>query len=155
MKSKPIESWSAYKRHIRGLVTAYGRQGVIVDPSSLRFLDSPFRVGGAIYTVEPGFGFRDGARLLVSEEVVIQDGEVIRPRYKYMYERAGGYTFRYEREPTDDPVWKPEFHLHVILDVPHFNACAISLEQVLGLIGANFYSRRARDVIGMKVELSV
>lgn len=155
MKSEPIESWSAYKRHVRGLVTAYGRQGVIVDPSSLRFLDSPFQEGGAVYTVEPGFGFRDGACLLVSEEVVIQDGEVIRPRYKYMYERAGGYAFRYEREPTDDPVWKPEFHLHVILDVPHFNACAISLEQVLGLIGANFYSRRAGDVIGMKVELSV
>jgi len=71
MKSELIESWSAYKRHVRGLVTAYGRQGVIVDPSSLRFLDSPFQEGGAVYTIEPGFEFKDRARLLVSEEVVI------------------------------------------------------------------------------------
>jgi len=93
MESEPIENWSSYKRHIRALVTAYGRQGVIVNPSSLRFLDSPFQEGGAIYTVEPGFEFRDEARLLVSEEVVIQDGEVIRPRYKYMLRESRRVCF--------------------------------------------------------------
>jgi len=70
----------------------------------------------------------------------IEEHEIDRLEYSYHYERPGGYFFRYEREETTDHIRKPEHHMHVILDLPHFVAPPVTLETILKMIAVNFYS---------------
>jgi len=69
---------------------------------------------------------------------------------------VGGYYFRYEKEPTEDIIWKPPEHLHVLFKVPHFNAPVVTLEQVFRLIEVNFYQEEKRkDIVGIKLEITI
>jgi len=47
--------------------------------------------------------------------------------------------------------------MHVILDLPHFNAPPVNLETILQLIAANFYSLDiySRQIIGHEIHLTV
>jgi len=105
----------------------------------------------------PGLKFRDGATLDILEEALIVKGEPNLLRYTYHYERAGGYFFRYEREETTDPIRKPEHHMHVILDLPHFIAPPVNLEIIIKMIAANFYSPGVypKQIIGQEIHLTV
>jgi hypothetical protein len=78
-------------------------------------------------------------------------------RYSYHYERPNGYFFRYEREDTIDPLRKPEYHMHVILDLPHFVAPRVNLEIILKMIAVNFYSQDiySRQIVGHAINLTV
>ena len=68
-----------------------------------------------------------------------------------------GYFFRYEREETTDPVRKPAYHMHVILDLPHFVAPPVNLEIILKMIAINFYSLDiySKQIVGQEVRLTV
>jgi hypothetical protein len=83
--------------------------------------------------------------------------EIQRLYYSYHYERPNGYFFRYEREESTDLVRKPEYHMHVILDLPHFNAPPVNLETILQLIVVNFYSPGiySRQIVGQEIHLTV
>ena len=50
-----------------------------------------------------------------------------------------------------------EYHMHVVLNLPHFNAPPVDLEIVLKLIVANFYSPDvySRQIIGQEIHLTV
>ena len=51
---------------------------------------------------------------------------------------------------------KPPEHLHVILNVPHFSAPFITLENVLRIIEVNFYQEVKREeLVGKRIELIV
>jgi hypothetical protein len=93
----------------------------------------------------------------MQEEVRVVNGEVKLLRYSYHYERPNGYFFRYEHEDTTDPIRKPEYHIHVILDLPHFNAPPVNLEIILRLIVVNFYSPDVyfRQIVGQEIHLAV
>lgn len=153
-------TYADYKRHIRNLVTEYGRQGLLVGSTPVHFLPAQGihpNEGGAIRATEPSLKFKDGAILRLQEEVLVVNGEVKLLRYSYHYERPNGYFFRYEREETSDLIRKPEYHLHVVLNLPHFNASPVDLEIILKLIVANFYSPEvySRKIIGQVIDLTV
>jgi len=97
------------------------------------------------------------AAAIYLEEVRIINSEPKLLRYSYHYERPNGYFFRYEREDTIDPIRKPEYHMHVVLNLPHFNAPPVDLEIVLKLLVANFYSPDvySRQIIGQEIHLTV
>jgi hypothetical protein len=118
-------TYSGYKKHIRAILAEHGRQGIISGAIPMQFLPTegiPPNEGGVIRAKNPDLIFRDGARLKVYEEVRVINNEVHRLNYSYHYERPNGYFFRYEREETTDLIRKPEYHMHVILNLPHFNA---------------------------------
>lgn len=153
-------TWSDYKSHVRALLTQLGRQKIIVGDPCLSFKDSPFlpkNTGGSVF-LKPGLRFSDGAWLRVLEEIRIENDLVLRDSYCYHYERSEGYFFRYEREPTDDLTWKPEYHMHVCLDLPHFDAPDMTLERVIELIVINFYTppvAKRGKLIGRRLALTV
>jgi len=153
-------TYSRYKKDIRSLLAEYGRQGMLVGSISVKFLKAKGilkKEGGIIRARDPDLVFKDGASLKVYEEVKVENGKILRLKYSYHYERPGGYFFRYEREPSDDPLRKPEFHMHAVLDLPHFPAPAVSLETILALIAANFYSQQtySRQIIGTTLQITV
>jgi len=153
-------TYADYKKFIRALVTEYGRKGILNGTTPVKFLPaegiSP-NDGGVIRAKNPDLIFRDGARLKVYEEVRVVNNEIQCLYYSYHYERPNGYFFRYEREETIDPIRKPAYHMHVILDLPHFNAPPVNLETILQLIAANFYSLDiySRQIIGHEIHLTV
>lgn len=152
--------YAEYKSHIRALITEYGRQGILKSTKPIRFVTAkgiPPHEGGVIVAIDPRLNFRDGATLSVLEEVRIINSEPQLLRYSYHYERPNGYFFRYEREDTIDPIRKPEYHMHVILNLPHFNAPPVDLEIILKIIVANFYSPDvySRQIIGQEIHLTV
>jgi len=155
-----FDSYSKYRSYLRSLIADFGRRGILPVFQPLQFADFPGippEIGGVIKSPKEGLGFRDGAILRLYERVKIQNGEVILEKYSYHYERPGGYFFRYEREQTHDPIRKPEYHLHVILDLPHFVGPSVNLEIILNVIAANFYSENAyhRQIIGQEIRLTV
>jgi hypothetical protein len=155
-----VSNYADYKRHIRSLIVEYGRQGILVGKSPVMFLTAkgiPFDEGGVIQATDPPFKFKDGASLRVLEVVHVKKTAVDLIRYTYHYERPNGYFFRYEREESDDLIRKPEYHLHVILNLPHFNAPPVNLEIILRLIAANFYSPDlyTRQIIGQEIHVTV
>ena len=95
--------------------------------------------------------------LRVQEEARLVNGKIVLVRYSYHYERPGGYFFRYEREDTIDSVRKPEYHMHVILDLPHFVAPPVTLEIIFEMIAVNFYSPHvfSRQIIGQEIHSTV
>ena len=95
--------------------------------------------------------------LKLYEKVQCIDKEIQRQSYSYHYERPNGYFFRYEREKTEDTIRKPEYHLHVVLDLPHFNAPPVDIEIALKLIAANFYSQNiySKQIIGKEINLVI
>jgi len=117
----------------------------------------PQEQGGIIRARDPDLIFRDGAGLAIYEKTVVVDDKIDRLLYSYHYERPGGYFFRYEREETTDPIRKPEYHMHAVLNLPHFNAPPVNLEIMLQFIVANFYSQDlySRQVVGQEIHLSV
>jgi hypothetical protein len=152
--------YAEYKKQIRALVVDYGRQGILTGPVPLLFLPSqgiPAEEGGVVRAKDPSLKFKDGAILLVQEEVRVVNRKIELLRYSYHYERPNGYFFRYEREGTTDPIRKPEYHMHVILDLPHFAAPPVNLEIVLKMIAANFYSQDiySRQIVGHAINLTV
>lgn len=153
-------TYSDYKKHIRAIFAEYGRQGIISGAIPVQFLPaeniSP-NEGGVIRAKNPDLIFRDGAKLKLYEEFCVVNNEIQRLYYSYHYERANGYFFRYEREETADPIRKPEYHLHVVLNLPHFNAPPVDLEIVLKLIVANFYSPDvySKQIIAQEIHLIV
>lgn len=152
-----IRNWSDYKRYIRNVIIDYGFRNIIVGEIPLSIVshpEIPKNIGGVILTRAPGLRFKDGAHLTFRELVKVENETIISEVYTYHYERPGGYFFRYEKEPTENPLRKPEFHLHVILDVPHFNAPCVNLEKVLQLVEVNFYSNHDK-LLGTHIELTV
>jgi len=153
-------TYADYKSHIRSLVAEYGRQGLLVGSTPVHFLPAQGihpNEGGAIRATEPSLRFKDGAILRLQEEVRLVNGEVKLLRYSYHYERPNGYFFRYEHENTIDTIRKPAYHMHVVLDLPHFNAPPVDLEIILKLLVANFYSPDvySRQIIGQEIHLTV
>jgi len=118
-------TYADYKNHIRSLAAEYGRQGHIVGSTPVHFLPAQgihSNEGGAIRATDPSLRFKDGAILRLQEEVRLVNGEIKLLRYSYHYERPNGYFFRYEHEDTTDLIRKPAYHMHVVFDLPHFNA---------------------------------
>jgi hypothetical protein len=153
-------TWAEYKRHIRAIVTDYGRQGILVGAMPIKFAPDegiPTKEGGRVLARDPDLVFRDGSRLKLYEKIQVIKNEIHRLKYSYHYARPNGYFFRYEREETTDFVRKPEYHMHVILNLPHFNAPPVDLEIILQLIVANFYSPDvySRQIIGQEIHLTV
>ncbi len=155
-----VNTYAEYKRHIRAILAEYGRQGIFLGTIPIKF--SPVEGisandGGVVSARDPALAFRDGARLKLYEEIRVVNKEIHLLYYSYHYERPNGYFFRYERENTADPIRKPEYHMHVILDLPHFNAPPVDLEIILQLIVANFYSPDvySRQIIGQEIHLTV
>jgi hypothetical protein len=149
-------NWSDYKRQIRHLTTQYGIRGIIVGAVPLVIKDDKDRQGGKIVIGHPGIQFKDGAHLIVRETVRTNQITLECQSYTYHYERPSGYFFRYERESTTDLVRKPEFHLHVMTDLPHYPSGAVTLEKVLEFIEINFYStQHHRTVVGQEIHLVV
>jgi hypothetical protein len=153
-------TWAEYKKHIRAIVTEYGRQGILVGVMPIKFAPDegiPTKEGGRVFAKNPDLVFRDGARLKLYEKIQVVNAEIHRLKYSYHYERPNGYFFRYEREETSDLVRKPEYHMHVVLNLPHFNASPVDLEIILKLIAANFYSPDvySRQIIGQEIHLTV
>lgn len=152
--------YAEYKRLVRALITEYGRQNILKSSKPIRFVNAkgiPPHEGGVIVAIDPRLSFRDGATLSVLEEVRIINSEPHLLRYSYHYERPNGYFFRYEREESTDLIRKPEYHMHVVLNLPHFNASPADLEIILKLIVANFYSPDlySRQIIGQEINLTV
>lgn len=152
--------YAEYKKHVRALLTEYGRQGILLGNMPVRF--SPVEgispnEGGIIRARDPDLVFRDGAKLALYEKVQIINNEIHLLNYSYHYERPNGYFFRYEREDTVDPIRKPEYHMHVILDLPHFVAPPVNLEIILKMIAVNFYSQDvySRQIVGYAINLTV
>lgn len=155
-----ITTYAEYKSHIRGLVAEYGRQGILVGSIPLVFAPSQgiaSEEGGVIRATTPPLRFRDNATLRVQEEVRATAANVELLRYSYHYERPGGYFFRYEREQSEDLIRKPEYHMHAVLNLPHFNAPPVNLEIILALITSNFYAQEvySKQIIGQQVHLKV
>ena len=50
-----------------------------------------------------------------------------------------------------------EYHMHVVLNLPHFHAPPVDLEIIFKLIVANFYSPDvySRQIIGQEIHLTV
>lgn len=149
-------TWSDYKRQIRRVVTDYGSRGVLTGHIPLVIEDDKGRQGGKISTKPPGLQFRDGSHLVVRETVRSVGNSLVCEKYNYHYERPNGYFFRYDREETADPIRKPEFHLHVITNLPHYPAAPMTLERVLEVIEVNFFSTEyPRTVVGQEIHLIV
>ncbi|GEM_PF-6918272 len=153
-------TYAEYKKHIRSLVVEYGRAGVLAGPVPILFLPVhgiPSEEGGEIQATEPSLRFKDGAMLRVLERVRVVNKKIELLKYTYHYERPNGYFFRYEREESDDLIRKPEYHMHVILDLPHFPAPPVNLELILQVIANNFYSQEvySRQIIGHEIHLTV
>ena len=154
-------TYAEHKKHIRASVAEYGRQGILSGATPVKFFNadgiSP-NEGGIISARDPNLLiFRDGAKLKLYEEVRVVNNEIHRLKYSYHYERPNGYFFRYEREETSDLIRKPEYHMHVVLNLPHFNAPPVDLEIIFKLIVANFYSPDvySRQIIGQEIHLTV
>lgn len=153
-------NYAEYKSHIRALVADYGRRGLLKGDTSLKFFAAegiPPNEGGIIRARDPELIFRDGAKLKVYERIHVIKNEIHRLNYSYHYERPGGYFFRYEREESEDLIRKPEYHMHAVLNLPHFNAPPVNLEIILQLITANFYSQDvySRQIVGQEISLTV
>jgi len=152
--------YSEYKKHIRALLTEYGRHGILPGVIPVRFSsveDIPADEGGIIRARDPDLVFRDGAKLALYEKVQVVNNEIQLLKYSYHYERPNGYFFRYEREDSEELIRKPEYHMHVILDLPHFPAPAVNLELILKVIANNFYSQEvySRQIVGHEIHLTV
>ena len=152
--------YAEYKKHVRSLVVEYGRIGTLAGPIPVLFLPAhgiPSDEGGTIQAMEPCLRFKDGATLSVFEIARVMNAKIELLRYTYHYERPNCYFFRYEREDTIDPLRKPEYHMHVILDLPHFIAPPVNPEILLKMIAINFYSQDiySRQIIGHEVHLTV
>lgn len=152
--------YAEYKKRIRAILIDYGRQGVLTGFVPIKFYPAegiPSAEGGIVSARNPGLIFRDGAALKLYEKVQFIDNDIQRLSYSYHYERPNGYFFRYEREQTEDLIRKPEYHLHVVLDLPHFNAPPVDIEIVLKLIAANFYSQSQyhKQIIGKEINLVI
>ncbi len=152
--------YAEYKKHIRALLTEYGRDGILQGAIPVRFshVESiPQDEGGIIRARDPDLVFRDGAKLALYEKVQVVNNEIHLLNYSYHYERPNGYFFRYEREDTTDTLRKPEYHMHVIFDLPHFVAPPVNLEIILKMIAVNFYSQDiySRQIVGHAINLTV
>lgn len=155
-----MTTYADYKKHVRSLIVEYGRRGLLRGASPIVFLEArgiPLEYGGLIKATDPPLKFKDGASLRVLEVVQVSNATIERLRYTYHYERANGYFFRYEREETVDVVRKPEYHMHAVLNLPHFNAPPVNLEIMLQLIATNFYSQGlySKQIIGQEIHLRV
>jgi hypothetical protein len=153
-------TYAEYKKHIRALLADYGRQGILSGAVPVRFSPTEGILpneGGIIRARDPDLIFRDGARLKIYEKVQIVSNEITLLKYSYHYERPGGYFFRYEREETTDPIRKPVYHMHVILDLPHFVASPVNLEIILKMIAVNLYSPDVypKEIIGKEIHMTV
>ncbi|MBC8462453.1 MAG: hypothetical protein H8D67_31155 [Deltaproteobacteria bacterium] len=146
--------WNEYTSKIRAVISELGRRGVLIGRVPIHFIRKGNK--GTIHTEFPHLTFKDGAYLEVLENITLVEKQVQVSFYKYQYMRPYGYFFRYEKEPTDNPIWKPEEHLHVALDVPHFNAPFVTLEDVLLLIEINFYAEaNLENIVGTRLEMLI
>ncbi|MBM3238353.1 hypothetical protein FJZ31_18840 [Candidatus Poribacteria bacterium] len=147
-------TWNEYTSHIRALINDFGMRGLLTGEIPVKFRHK--KNTGNIFTEAPHLIFRDDASFEFSENLTLISKQVQIDSYKYQYRRTGGYFFRYEKEETDDVIWKPPEHLHVILSVPHFSAPFITLENVLRIIEVNFYQEVKREnIVGKSIELIV
>lgn len=147
-------TWNEYTSHIRALINDFGMRGLLIGEVPVKFRRKENT--GNIFTEAPHLTLKDGASLEFSENITLISNQVQVDSYKYQYQCTGGYFFRYEKEETDDPIWKPSEHLHVILSVPHFNAPFITLEDILKMVEVNFYQEvRREELVGKRIELTV
>jgi hypothetical protein len=147
-------NWSDYTSQIRAIINEFGRRRLLIGEVPLK--SRRVKNKGEIFTKAPHIMFQDNAILVFSEEISIVSNHVHMDAYKYHYQRVGGYYFRYEKEPTEDIIWKPPEHLHVLFKAPHFNAPVITLEQVLRLIEVNFYQEEKRkEIVGVTIEVTI
>ncbi len=139
---------------MRALINDLGIRGLLIGEVPVKFKRK--KNTGNIFSEAPHLTFKDGASFEFSENLILIGNQVQVESYKYQYQRAGGYFFRYEKEETEDIIWKPPEHLHVILNVPHFTAPFITLEGVLRIIEVNFYQEAKREeIVGKRIELIV
>lgn len=155
-----ITTYAEYKKHIRSLIVKYGREGIFTGVTPVQFMPAhgiSSDIGGVIQATDPSLKFKDGAHLRVLEIARVVESKVELARYTYHYERPNGYFFRYEREETTDPARKPEYHMHAILNLPHFVAPPVNLEIILKMITVNFYSQDTyhKQIIGHEIRLIV
>jgi hypothetical protein len=147
-------TWSDYTSKIRAIINEFGQRRLVIGEVPLK--SRLVKNKGEIFTKAPHITFQDNAIFEFSEEISIVSNHVHVDTYKYQYQRVGGYYFRYEKEPTEDIIWKPPEHLHVLFKVPHFNSPVTTLEQVFRLIEVNFYQEEKRkEIIGVKLEVTI
>ena len=147
-------TWNEYTSHIRAVLTEFGSRGLLIGRMPVRF--RLLKEQGSIYTESPHLMFKDGVSVELTEDIRVSFHQMQVEAYKYHYRRAGGYFFRYEKESTEDAIWEPPEHLHVVLNVPHFNAPMMTLEQVLRLIEVNFYQEgRKESLVGKRLEVTI
>ena len=147
-------TWSDYTSKIRAIINEFGQRRLIIGEVPLK--SRLVKNKGEIFTKAPHITFQDSAIFEFLEEISIISNHVHIDTYKYQYQRVSGYYFRYEKEPTEDIIWKPQEHLHVLFKVPHFNSPFVTLEQVFRLIEVNFYQETKRkDIVGVKLEVTI
>ena len=147
-------TWNEYTSYIRALINDFGIRGLLTGEIPVKFRRK--KNTGNIFTEVPHLTFRDDASFEFSENLTLISNQIRIDSYKYQYQRTGGYFFRYEKEETEDVIWKPPEHLHVLFKVPHFNSPAITLEQVLRLIEVNFYQEEKRkEIVGVNIEVTI
>jgi len=136
------------------IINGFGNRGMLIGRVPLKF--QRIKNKGSIFTIAPHLMFKDDSIFEFAMELSILSNTVTMDAYKYQYTRLGGYFFRYEKEATEDIIWKPPEHLHVLLDAPHFNAPLMTLEQVLHFIEVNFYQVGKREkIVGRKIEVII
>jgi len=146
-------TWNKYTGKIRTLIIDFGRRGLI-EAFPIKF--QLVKNAGNIYTENPHLQFRDGSYLKVFERISLVSKQVQVDNYSYHYQRKGGYFFRYDKELSDDVVRKPEHHLQVILDIPHYDSCPMNLQKILQLIEINFYSPLySGTIVGQQIRMTV
>jgi hypothetical protein len=85
----------------------------------------------------------DGALLSFTEDISIQDNQIIREYYSYRFESTN-CTFRYDKDPDAVvPFLHAECHLHANgLETPRYITHETSLDEIFGFIKACFYVSR-------------
>ena len=147
-------TWNEYTTYIRAMINDFGTRGLLTGAVPVKFRRKKSR--GSIFTETPHLTFKDGASFEFAEDLTLISNQVQVDAYKYQYQRTGGYFFRYEKEETEDIIWKPPEHLHVILNVPHFSAPFVTLGNVFGIIEVNFYEGVKREaLVDKRIELIV
>ena len=71
-------SYRAYKRHIRALLTEYGRKGILTGTTPVKFFppeNIDAQEGGMTLASNPGLLFLDDARLKLYAEIQIVDND--------------------------------------------------------------------------------
>ena len=136
---RPARILMDYFNHLQALV--YSSRHVSRQPRLGFRPDRRHGAARALLSAEH-IEFADGAVLGVDETLeVTEDGQIVRPRYRYHYEvPSAAFFFRYDRDLKSAKVHvHEECHLHVMQETPRYKTHAASFEEVFRFIEASFY----------------